>query len=54
MNEKFGFEEKMKELKMKSVSDFAKLFDDFQFTSSGNIRNKRTRPEISIPVRRPE
>ena len=52
MNERFGFQEKLKELRLGSVTAFARLYpQDFQITSDGNIQLRNTRPAVGIRLR---
>ena len=52
MNERFGFQEKLKELRLGSVTAFARLYpEDFQITSDGQIQLRNTRPTIGIRLR---
>ena len=52
MNERFGFQEKMKELRLGSVTAFALLYpEEFQTTSDGNTQLRNTRPTIGIDLR---
>ena len=52
MNERVGFQGKLKELRLGSVTAFARLYpDDFQITSDGNIQLRNTRPAIGIRLR---
>ena len=51
MNDRWGFEEKKKKLKLGSVSAFVRLFpEEFQFNSSGRIqlRNQPPRQRMTI------